>query len=136
MYIINYGSIEVFWRRYVFPTSRLNGMMYGNEIYTRQLFWMPFSCYNSRNHNLCIKKNDSYNPSEIIISIFSGYFVKSNTKFKMCLHMIVFYSHTGSTRGGRTCYVVRFIQKKSIIKRTILIDRYTQMAREERWCRL
>ena len=46
----------------------------------------------------------------------------------MCVHMIEFYSHTGSKRGGGTCYVVRFILK-IIIKRTILIDRYTQMAR-------
>ena len=55
----------------------------------------------SRNHNLCIK-NYFYNPREIILSIFSGYFVKSNTKFKMCVHMIVFYSHTGSKRVGGT----------------------------------
>ena len=50
----------------------------------------------SRNHNLCI--NYLYDPSEIIIYLFSGHLVKSNTKFKMCIHM--FYSHTGSKRAG------------------------------------
>ena len=153
----------------------------------------------SRNHNLCIK-HYFYNPSEIIIYIFSRYFVKSNAKFKMCVHTIVFYWHTGSKRGGGTCYMVQFILKiqlsrlqiqnpfltaqstqiKSvisvpikdfihhypralfndiprvgahfydiprsgrilttypgqIIKTTTLIDRYTQLARRERWCGL
>ena len=47
----------------------------------------------------------------------------------MCVHMVAFYSHIGSQRGGGTCYVVRFILKNTIIKRTILIERYTQIAR-------
>ena len=47
-------------------------------------------------------KNYLYDPSEIITSHFKGYFVKSNTKFKICVHMIVFYSHTGSKKDGGT----------------------------------
>ena len=31
----------------------------------------------------------------LIIYLFSGYFVKSNTKFKMCIHMIVFFHTQG-----------------------------------------
>ena len=76
-------------------------------------------------------KNYFYNPSKIIITLLSGYFVKSNTKLKMCVHIIVFYSHTGSKRAGEPGHVVRF-RLNTIIKRTILIDRYTQMPQGER----
>ena len=76
--------------------------------------------------------NYFYNPSEIIISLFSGYFVKSNTKCKMCVHMIAFYSHTGSKKGGGIWLHGAGYTKNTIIKRTILIDRDTQMARRER----
>ena len=56
-------------------------------------------------------KNYLYIPSEIIISLVSGYFVKSNTTFNMCVHVIVFFSHTGSKRAGEPGYVVHFILK-------------------------
>ena len=75
-------------------------MMYGNKISTCQLSRMTFTCFNKKTLVeiiICVYK---YNPCEIIISIFSGHFVKSNTKFKMCVHMIVVYSHTGSKRRG------------------------------------
>ena len=35
-----------FWRRYFFPTARLNGMVYGNEMSTCQLSRLTFSWYN------------------------------------------------------------------------------------------
>ena len=50
----------------------------------------------------------------------------------MCVHMIVFYSHTGSKRAGKpgeTWFRGAVYTKNTIIKRTILIDRYTQMSR-------
>ena len=93
-----------FWRRYICPTAMSTDMMYGNEMSTCQLSRMKFSCYNkknvSRNHNLFL--NYLYYPSGIIISVFSVYFVKSNTKLIMCVHMIVFYSHTGWKIAGKS----------------------------------
>ena len=65
-----------------------------DDVFVLQLFFLNIS----RNHNFCVKIYFYY-PSEIIISLFTGYFVKSNTNFKMWvffLHMIVFYSHTWS----------------------------------------
>ena len=58
--------------------------------------------------------NYFYNPSEIIISLFSEYFVKSNTKLKMCVHIIVFYLHTGLKRAGEPGYMVRFKLKMQL----------------------
>ena len=69
MVVLNFFSVvDIFC-----PTARLNGMMYGNEMSTCQLSRMKFSCYDKKNirinHNLCI--NYFYDPSEIIISLFS-----------------------------------------------------------------
>ena len=59
LYIIKIRVVlNFFWRMYLCPTARLNGMMYGNKIYTCQLSRMTCSCSNkknSRNHNLCRK---------------------------------------------------------------------------------
>ena len=43
--------------------------------------------------------------------------------------MIVFYSHTVSERAGETWLRGAVYTKKTMIKRTILTDRYTQMTR-------
>ena len=49
----------------------------------------------------------------------------------MCVHMILFYSHTGLKRAGDTWLRGAVYAKNTMIKRTIRIDRYTQMARRE-----
>ena len=47
----------------------------------------------------------------------------------MCVHMIVFYSHTGSKRAGEPWLRGTVYTLKTMIQRTIMIDRYTHMVR-------
>ena len=105
--------LKILWRRYLLSNSEVKWHdEWQRNVYMPIISDEVFSCYNkniSRNHNLCIQL--FYDPSEIIIYIFTGYFIKSNTKFKMCVRIIVFIHTHGRRWREKTGYVVRFILK-------------------------